>query len=304
MTKRRSENVPVTAHIPTHRQANLIGGALMVAAMAAFAVEDALLKSAAQTLPVAQVLALFGLGGAVLFAAYAVLTGQRLFRVEVLSRPMQLRVVFEITGRLFYMLAIALTPLSAATVILQATPIVVVASAALLFGERVGWRRWMAVVIGLCGVVLIVRPGANSFSALSLLAVLGMLGFAGRDLASRAAPASLGIAVLGFYGFLSLIAAGLLYSLWEGAAFVVPATGAAWSITAAVVFGVVAYASLMKAMRTGEVAAVTPLRYSRLLFGVGLGVVMFGETLDPAMLAGSGLIVLSGLFILWRGRSA
>ncbi len=90
--------------------------------------------------------------------------------------------------------------------------------------------------------------------------------------------------------------------MWEGAVFVVPTTGAAWSIAAAVVLGVVAYAALMKAMRTGEVAAVTPLRCSRLLFGIGLGVVIFGEKLDPAMLLGSGLIVLSGLFILWRGR--
>ena len=293
----------MTSHIPTHRRANLIGGALMVTAMAAFAVEDALLKSAAQSLPVAQVLVLFGLGGTAVFAIYAMVSGQRLFRSEAMSRPMLLRVVFEITGRLFYMLAIALTPLSAATVILQATPIVVVASAALLFGEKVGWRRWLAVGIGLCGVVLIVQPGADSFSPLSLLAVLGMLGFAGRDLASRAAPASLGTAVLGFYGFLALVAAGLLFSLWEARPFVLPTINVTWAISAAVLFGVAAYAALMKAMRTGEVAAVTPFRYSRLLFGVALGVVMFGEALDPAMLAGSGLIVLSGLFILWRGRA-
>ena len=60
----------------------------------------------------------------------------------------------------------------------------------------------------------------------------------------------------------------------------------------------------MKAMRTGEVSAVTPFRYSRLLFGIALGVVIFGEMLTPAMLAGSALIVCSGLFILWRGKRA
>ena len=66
MTRPLSDGLAVTSHIPTHRQANLIGGALMVVAMAAFAVEDALLKSAAQSLPVAQVLVLFGVGGTVL----------------------------------------------------------------------------------------------------------------------------------------------------------------------------------------------------------------------------------------------
>lgn len=58
----------------------------------------------------------------------------------------------------------------------------------------------------------------------------------------------------------------------------------------------------MKAMRTGDVSAVTPFRYTRLLFGAGPGIIMFDETLTLGMLVGSGLIVLSGLFILWRGQ--
>ena len=70
----------------------------------------------------------------------------------------------------------------------------------------------------------------------------------------------------------------------------------------AIVAGVAAYSCLMKAMRTGEVSAVTPFRYTRLLFGIALGIAWFGEQLSLAMMIGSGLIVVSGLFILWRGR--
>ena len=76
------------------------------------------------------------------------------------------------------------------------------------------------------------------------------------------------------------------------------------SVVGAVACGVFAYSALMRAMRTGEVSAVTPFRYSRLLFGVALGVVMFGERLDSYMLIGSALIVLSGLVIMWRSRPA
>ena len=158
--------------------------------MALFALEDALLKGASATLPIWQILLLFGAGGTVVFAIVAIVRGTRLFHPDVLSRPMKVRVLFEIFGRLFYVLAITLTPLSAATVILQATPLVVVAGAALFFGETVGWRRWSAILIGLIGVGVIIQPTGDSFTALSILAVLGMLGFAGRDLASRAAPAS------------------------------------------------------------------------------------------------------------------
>lgn len=286
------------------RKADLIGSAFMVLAMALFAVEDAFIKTAALTLPIGQVLILFGLGGASVFAALLRLNAMTLFVPDVLSRPMRIRAVFEVTGRLFYVLAIAMIPLSAATVILQATPLVVVAGAAIVFGETVGWRRWTAIIVGLIGVIIIIQPGTDSFSALSLLAIIGMFGFAGRDLASRAAPASIGTLRLGLYGFCAVIVAGALYTLWEGAGVIRPTPLAVLSLLGAVGAGVAAYASLMKAMRTGDVSAVTPFRYTRLLFGIGMGVVLFGERLTTATWAGSALIVLSGLFIMWRGKKA
>lgn len=282
-------------------RANLIGSLWMVGSMAAFAIEDALIKAASATVPVGQIMVLFGLGGAMIFAALTLVKKERLFVPEALSYPMRLRVFFELFGRLSYFLAISLIPLSAATVILQATPLVVVAGAALVFGEKVGWRRWTAIFIGLIGVVVIVQPGTDSFSMLSILAIMGMLGFAGRDLASRAAPATLTTLNLGLYGFLTIIVAGVVFSLWQGVPFVRPDYVASFYLLGAVLTGVGAYSSLMKAMRTGEVSAVTPFRYTRLIFGIALGVLMFGETLSPAMLIGSGLIVLSGLFILMRG---
>jgi drug/metabolite transporter (DMT)-like permease len=178
----------------------------------------------------------------------------------------------------------------------------VVAAAALLFGETVGWRRWSAVVLGLIGVLIILQPGADGFSVLSLLAVIGMLGFAGRDLASRAAPASLSTLQLGFYGFLPIIAVGLCYRIWEQAPFLLPTPTTALYLLGAILAGTAAYGCLMKAMRTGDVSAVTPFRYTRLIFGVTLGVVFFGESLTAPTLLGSGLIVLSGLFILARRK--
>lgn len=284
--------------IETSRRANLVGSFWMVAAMAAFAVEDVFVKAASNSLPIGQVLILFGLGGASVFAFLAIRNQQPLFTADVFSPTMRLRAVFEVFARLFYVLAIALTPLSAATVILQATPIVVIAGAAIVFGEKVGWRRWVAVFVGLAGVLIIVRPGTDSFSMLSVLAVLGMLGFAGRDLASRAAPLSLSTSVLGFYGFVAIVVAGGLYSIWDAKPHAWPTMQVALGLLGAVTFGVVAYAGLMKAMRIGQVSAVTPFRYSRLIFGIGFGMLLFDEPLTAPMLIGCGLIAVSGLFIL------
>ena len=292
----------MTLHIATDRKANLAGSAWMIAAMAVFAVEDALIKAASVALPIGEVLVVFGLGGAFVFAALALVNREPLYSADVVSRPMCIRVVFEIVGRLFYVLALSLIPLSAATVILQATPLVVVAGAALVFGEKVGWRRWTAIFVGLAGVVIIIQPGTEGFSVLSLLAVMGMIGFAGRDLASRAAPAGLGTAILGLYGFLSIVVAGGLNAAWQGVPFVMPDGETSLLLLGAILAGVAAYSCLMKAMRTGEVSAVTPFRYTRLLFGIALGIMLFGERLSFAMVVGSMLIVVSGLFILWRGR--
>ena len=107
---------------------------------------------------------------------------------------------------------------------------------------------------------------------------------------------------LGLFVGLAIVVAGAIYAPWDGRAFVRPDTHAALYLAGAVLAGIAAYACLMKAMRTGEVSAVTPFRYSRLLFGIAFGVLLFRETLTPAMLIGSGLIVCSGLFILWRGK--
>jgi drug/metabolite transporter (DMT)-like permease len=290
------------AGIRTDRRANVAGSLWMVGAMAAFAVEDALVKAVTKVLPVAEVLMLFGAGGALIFAATALARAEPLTSADVVSRPMRVRVCFEVTGRLFYTLALALTPLSATTAILQATPIVVVAGAALIFGETVGWRRWTAIAVGLAGVLIILRPTPGSFSPLSILAVLGMLGFAGRDLASRAAPRSVSTAVLGFYGFLALMLAGALFAFWEQERFLVPGGRTALMLVAIAGWGAAAYAGLMKAMRTGTVATVTPFRYSRLIFGIALGVLVFGETVDLAMALGCAVIVAAGLFILARSN--
>jgi drug/metabolite transporter (DMT)-like permease len=284
-----------------HRE-NMLGSIWMVAAMALFAVEDAFLKAASATLPVGQVLVIFGLGGALVFACLLLRRGEPLFVTAVVSRTMCVRAIFEVTGRLFYVLALALTPLSSATVILQATPLVVVAGAALVFGERVGWRRWSAILIGLAGVVVIIRPGADSFSPLSVLALLGMIGFAGRDLASRAAPREIGTLLFGLYGFLAVLLAGVIYSAWQLEPFVVPGVHAAISMAGAIAAGPAGYSCLMKAMRTGEVSAVTPFRYTRLPFGIALGLALFGERLSLPMVIGSAMIVASGIFILWRSR--
>ncbi|MGO4855502.1 DMT family transporter [Phaeovulum sp. W22_SRMD_FR3] len=280
---------------------NLRGAILMVLAMAGFAFEDMFVKSAARHLPVGEILILFGLGGMLCFMVLTKRRGEPLYHPAVLSRPLLIKAAMEVMGRLGYTVALALTPLSNASAILQATPLVVVAGAAVIFREPVGWRRWAAIALGFAGVLIILRPGLEGFELASLWAVVGMLGFAGRDLATRAAPPVLSNVQLGIYGFLMLIPTGVILLMFTGGA-VMPAPREALDLLAAVGFGVGAYYGLTAAMRMGEVGVITPFRYTRLVFALILGVVVFAERPDALTLIGAAVIIGSGIYTLIRGR--
>lgn len=275
---------------------NSRGAIFMVAAMAFFAVEDACLKAVASSLPVSQILIMFGSVGVMVFSGLALHARETPFAASTFSPLIVARSLSEIVGRLFYMLAIALTPLSTASAILQATPLVVIGCAG-LFGERVSARRWLSVFAGFAGVICILRPGTDGFGMLSMLAVIAMLGFAGRDLATRAAPLHMSHRQLGVLGFSVLIMAGLIATPFTGP-MVIPGIESILILLLGSVAGVIAYGSLTVAMRTGQIAAVTPFRYTRLVFAIVAGFVIFHERPDLWTIVGSLIIVGSGLFAL------
>ncbi len=280
---------------------NLRGSLYMTASMAGFAAEDAFLKAASQSIPVGEAILIMGLIGIAVFAALAMRAGDPPIPRAMFTGTMALRSGFEITGRLFYALAIALTPISVASAILQATPLVVVLGAAVIFGETVGLKRWLLILLGFIGVLIILRPGLSGFSALSLLALVAMLGFAGRDLATRAAAPALSNAQLGVTGFIMLALSGAIITAVTGKAGM-PNPQTLGLIAGAAAFGIAAYAALTTAMRSGDIGVVTPFRYTRLLFAMILGVTVFGEHPDAATLTGAAIIVACGVIILGQNR--
>ena len=277
---------------------NLLGSLLMVLAMATFAGEDSVIKFVSSALPVGQILFVLGLGGASIIFGFAIILRKEVFSADVFNKPMHFRVLSEVTGRVFYSSALALTPITSSTMILQATPIVVVVGAAVFFKERVSALRWAAIFLGFFGVLIIIDPGSDSFSFLSILAVLGMLGFAGRDLASRAVPKSLNIFTLGVHGFISIAVSGVVLSFLLAEPFIWPDSSSWLYLLAGVFLGAIGYSAIISAMRIGEVSAITPFRYSRIIFGVAIGILFFGENITLTAAIGCVLIVLSSLIVL------
>jgi len=283
-------------------QANMRGILLLTLSMAAFAIEDALIKLASASLPAGQILLMIGAVGAPVFAAWGRAQGHRVLTRQVLSGALWLRNLFEVIGTLGFVTALTLIALSQASAILQATPIVVTAGAALFLGEQVGWRRWTAIMVGFCGVLIILRPGLEGFDANALWAVLGAFGLAARDLATRRMATSLPTMVVATWGFVAVAALGAAMLAVSGGA-TVPEARSLWFVGGAVTIGIGAYWCIIEATRAGDVAAIQPFRYTRLIFAMIIGGIVFGERPDLWTLIGAGLIIGSGLYTFARERA-
>ncbi|SDX51849.1 DMT family transporter [Roseicitreum antarcticum] len=279
---------------------NLRGAILMVLAMAAFATEDVFIKIISDALPLGQILILLGIGGGILFSIVLLRIRRPLFPRALWSRPVVLRNLCEMVGTTGFVSAIVLTPLSSASAILQALPLAVTLGAALFLGEDVGWRRWSAIIVGFCGVLLVLRPGLQGFEPASLLAVVGVFGLAGRDLATRRIPATLSSWQVSAWGFLSVIPAGAMLLVWGQQAPAMPDPLNVLLLVLALTSGMVGYYMLVASVRLGQIAVITPFRYSRLLFAMVLGVAVFGERPDALTYMGAAIIVCAGLYTIIR----
>ncbi|SNX69029.1 drug/metabolite transporter (DMT)-like permease [Cereibacter ovatus] len=278
---------------------NIRGIVMMVVSMAGFAMEDMFVKLAAAHMPTGQILLFLGGLGAPLFWALARREGKKVLSREALAGPILWRNAGEMVGTAAFVTALALTPISSASAILQATPLAVTFGAALVLGEKVGWRRWMAIAAGFLGVLVVIRPGLEGFELASLWAVLGVAGLATRDLATRRVAASTSSMQVGAWAFLTVAAVGAGMLMLGGGA-VWPSPGQVGLLLGALGFGFGAYWALILATRAGDVSAIVPFRYTRLIFAMIIGGLIFHERPDGWMLAGAGLIIGSGLYSFMR----
>lgn len=279
---------------------NLQGAAIMVLAMLGFAIEDAVIKYLAGALPIGQVVGVLGIGGTLVFATLAKMQGQRLWHPAFLAPAVLCRNVAEVVGLVGFVTALSLIPLSTASAILQAAPLLVTLGAALFLGEDVGWRRWAAIFVGFFGVMLIIKPGTAAFDWKLLFAVLGVLGLAVRDLATRRVDPAISSVQLSFLAFLVAIPGAWFLLKIGNDTLVTPTPTQAGLLVASIAIGSLAYFMITAAMRIGEIGFVTPFRYSRMIFALIIGTLFFAERPDALTLIGAAIIIASGLYTLRR----
>lgn len=281
--------------------ANIRGSLFMAAAMASFTVNDTITKAVSAEMNIGQILLVRGAFAIVLIAALAIHRKALRPLRTLLIGPVALRVIGEIGGTLTYMAAIAQIPLANASAIFQALPLVITLGAALVFGEPVGWRRWLAIAAGFIGVIVIVRPGAEGFSQAALLA-LASVGFcAVRDLATRVIPKELPTVFITLLTTVTVSTSGALVLVPLGG-WTPPSGHALGLLALAAILILIGYQCIIVSLRTGDISAVAPFRYMALIWAMLLGYLVFGHRPDGAMLAGAAIIVLSGLYAFYRER--
>lgn len=281
------------------RSENVTGALLMMASMAAFTLNDTLMKMMAGEIPLYQLLFLRGVITSVFVGAIAWRMGALSRRIS--ARDMKfvaLRTVAEIGAAYFFLTALFNMPLANITAILQALPLTITLMAALVFKEQIGWRRLLAILIGFAGVILIVRPGAEGFNSYSLYGLAAVCFVTLRDLTTRKlskdTPSMFvtlitSSAIMVFFGLASLKNAWVPMDMRAS----VLIFGASIMIIGGYLFSVMV-------MRVGEISFVAPFRYTGLIWALGLGWLAFGEWPDPITLTGAAIVVASGLFTLYR----
>lgn len=281
---------------------NLRGALMMTVAMASFAIEDTLIKSLTGRIPPGEIISIIGFGGAVALILWLWATRQPIL-VPVMRTPAALwRVGFEIGGTLFFVSSLALIPVTTASAVIQATPLVVAMGGAIFLGQAVGWRRWTAILVGLAGVLVILRPGLGEFQAATLLTVVGMLGLAARDLVTRAIGVRASGVQLTLMAFAALVPSGMFLAAVTGTPLVVPAPRDALVLGACVLVGLTGYLAIVGATRAGDIAFISSFRYTRMVFAVILGGIAFGERPDIWTLLGTTIVIAAGLYVLIRER--
>ncbi|TRC93848.1 DMT family transporter [Mesorhizobium sp. WSM4303] len=282
----------------TIRNVLLAGILLMLAGDFMFALNDAMGKWLVASFSVGQVVFIRSIGAFIVLGPMIANQGTaKLFQME---RPVlqSLRVVATTVDTALFYAAVVYLPLADVMSFYMAGPIYVAALSHFLLGEKVGWRRWAAILVGFCGVLIILKPSSAAFSLSSMFALVGSIAFAFAIILSRRLRGT---------SDTTLVTWQTIGTLLVGAVMTIGAwrTPSALDFGAMLLLGIVscsAHLMITRALKLAPASTLAPLHYSLLLWAVIFGLAFFGDVPGPRILIGSAIVVLAGLFIFHRQK--
>lgn len=279
---------------------NIRAAGFMTLSTVFFVINDATMKLASEGLPILQAMAIRGAMVTAGLALAAGLTGALARWTSLMDPRVMLRAGSETVGSFAYMLALAKIPLATAVALNMATPLAVLPLAALMLGERYGWRRIAAILVGFAGVMLILRPSADGVDPWLLISFGSCFFFALRDVVTRRIARDIPSTLIALTMAGAVTVSTAAWSFVEGWQ---PVSGMQFAmLAAAAVLVGIGYMLVVKAMRIGEVSFTGAFRYAALLWAAALGWFVWREVPDALAVLGIALILGAGLYALHRER--
>ena len=267
----------------------MLGGALSLT------INDAMAKYLTQSYPVGQVMALRGLSIILLLIAFLFFTNN-LQALKIFSWKGHLLRAGAMTGSTFFFITgLSLLPITDAIAIAFVAPILTTILGIIILREAVSWKRWVAIFVGFFGVIIILQPTSDAFK-IAAIAPMGAAAFgAARDVVTRAISGSENSLSILFTSMLMITIAGFLtYPL--GWSAVKPSH--IWIfITSSLLVGLAQY-HMIEAFRLGEVALISPFKYSSLLWATLISLVIWDDLPSKNVVLGAFILILSGIYLL------
>jgi len=278
-------------------QQRLSGIALMCFGVACLCVNDALAKALTASYSPLQIMFMRN----IIALPFAILMALKMGGVSALksTRPVThlMRTVLWIAATLLFFTSVKLLQLAEATALIFVAPLFITAISALFLREHVGWRRWLAVIVGFIGVVIVIRPGGSTFQPASLLPVATALIYAllmisARWVDARESMWTLMLYLTGCSAFLSSFVTPFFWSAIR--------LEDLWLFVAIALFGTAGMTMMTQAFRLAPAVVIAPLDYTALIWATALGWFIWGEVPDPVTYLGAAVIISSGVFIIVR----
>lgn len=277
-------------------QAVVIGILLMLLGDFMFAANDAMGKWLVVSFSVGQVLLLRSVGAFLILAPMLTTVDANDFFKPKKPFLIFLRVIFATMDTGLFYAAVAYLPLADVVTFYMAGPIYVAAVSHFFLNERIGWRRWLAIMVGFIGVIIALRPSSAMLSWPSIFALLGSFGFSMVIVFSRVLK-DISDTVLVTWQTFGALVVGLVLTLFHW----VEPTMLQWGAMA--LLGIVSccgHLLIARSLKLAPASVLAPLQYTLLLWGIIFGIIFFNNYPDPYIIIGAVIIIFAGLFIFHR----
>jgi drug/metabolite transporter (DMT)-like permease len=270
----------------------------VLVAMALFVLSDSVIKLAGAMMPATEIMAVRGVMAVLLMGGIAAATVDWRRWHQVAQGRVVVRAVLEAIVAVLFLVSLPHLPLADITAIQQVTPIALTVLSAAVLREDVGWRRWAAVVTGFTGVVLVIQPSGEGFNVFALSALACAVLVAVRDLVTRGLDPAIPTVLVSFSTTVSVCIAGFVGAPLE--AWHMPSPYGLALLAASAVLVSSANIFVIRAFRGTEISVVAPFRYAGVLWAIVLGFLIWGYVPNLLAIAGTAILVASGLYIMHR----